>query len=171
MSGDDRDRLINVNVAIALARRHNTGERAAALAEEEADLTNAWRENPEFSMALNSAVMLDDIRLLKQYLFSDKPLSGGNRRSLAGYIDLLVERIASALARRLDRLDADIAAMQAAMAEASRAVLGGFELNTDVHPVRYPDRYMDARGQKMWDRVCSLVTQAATVGGQEAMSA
>ena len=31
MSGDDRDRLINVNVAIALARRHNTGERAAAL--------------------------------------------------------------------------------------------------------------------------------------------
>ena len=79
MSGDDRDRLINVNVAIALARVHNTGERAAALADEEADLTNAWRENPEFSMALNSAVMLDDIRPLKQYLFSDKPLSGGQQ--------------------------------------------------------------------------------------------
>ena len=44
--------------------------------------------------------MLDDIRPLKQYLFSDKPLSGGNRRSLAGYIDLLVERIASQKRKR-----------------------------------------------------------------------
>ena len=71
----------------------------------------------------------------------------------------------------LDRLEADIAAMQAVMAEASRAVLGGFELNTDVHPVRYPDRYMDERGERMWDRVCSLVQQEVGVGGPEAMSA
>ena len=32
----------------------------------------------------------------------------------------------------LDRLDADIAGMRAAMAEASRIVLGGFELGTDA---------------------------------------
>ena len=50
----------------------------------------------------------------------------------------------------LDRLDADIASMRAAMAEASRAVLSGFELGTDVHVIRYPDRYMDGRGQVMW---------------------
>jgi DNA polymerase-1 len=57
----------------------------------------------------------------------------------------------------LDRLDADIAIMRAAMAEASGAVLAGFELNTDVKVVHWPDRYMDLRGQQMWDRVCSLV--------------
>jgi hypothetical protein len=60
----------------------------------------------------------------------------------------------------LDRLDADITAMRAAMAAASRAVLGGFELGTDVHVVRYPDRYMDERGRVMWDRVNTLISAA-----------
>jgi DNA polymerase family A len=59
----------------------------------------------------------------------------------------------------LDRLDADIARMRAIMAEASRIVLGGFELGTDVHVVRYPDRYMDARGTVMWERVNRLITE------------
>jgi hypothetical protein len=62
----------------------------------------------------------------------------------------------------LERLDADIASMRAAMAEASRAVLSGFELGTDVYVVRYPDRYMDEkRGRKMWDRVMALVLDDA----------
>jgi hypothetical protein len=43
------------------------------------------------------------------------------------------------------------------MAEASRAVLNGFELAADAHVVRYPERYMDARGEEMWGRVCGLV--------------
>jgi DNA polymerase-1 len=47
--------------------------------------------------------------------------------------------------------------MRAAMAEASRFVLGGFELATDVKVVPWPDRYMDPRGRHMWDRVCHLV--------------
>ena len=58
---------------------------------------------------------------------------------------------------RLDRLDAEIAAMRAAMAEASRLVLAGLELGTDVKIVRWPDRYADPRGTEMWDRVCKLV--------------
>jgi hypothetical protein len=57
----------------------------------------------------------------------------------------------------LDRIDADIAAMRAAMAEASIFVLAGFELGTDVKVVRWPDRYADPRGEVMWNRVCSLV--------------
>ena len=56
----------------------------------------------------------------------------------------------------LDRLEADIATMRAAMAEASGFVLGGFELTTDVKVVRWPDRYMDPRGVEMWNRVCTL---------------
>jgi DNA polymerase I len=57
----------------------------------------------------------------------------------------------------LERLEADVAATRAAMAEASRVVLSGFEIGTDVKLVTYPDRYMDGRGQVMWDRVCDLV--------------
>ena len=50
--------------------------------------------------------------------------------------------------------------MRAAMAEASRVVLGGFELGTDVSITRWPDRYMDSRGRVMWDRVMGLLDQS-----------
>jgi DNA polymerase I len=56
-----------------------------------------------------------------------------------------------------DRLDADIATMRAAMAEASKIVLSGFELGTDVSIVRYPNRYMDERGLTMWNTVTGLL--------------
>jgi hypothetical protein len=73
----------------------------------------------------------------------------------------------------LDRLDADIAAMRAAMAEASRIVLNGFELRTDCpdefdetgkpnefpHIIRYPRRFMDERGAVMWARVQDSITK------------
>jgi hypothetical protein len=58
--------------------------------------------------------------------------------------------------------------MRAAMAEASRAVLGGFELGSDVNVVRYPDRYMDGRGITMWDRVNDLVTEEAAIAAEVA---
>ena len=57
----------------------------------------------------------------------------------------------------LDRLDGDIAVMRGAMAEASMFVLAGFELATEVKVIRWPDRYVDPRGQEMWNRVCGLV--------------
>jgi hypothetical protein len=77
----------------------------------------------------------------------------------------------------LDRLDADIAAMRAAMAEASRIVLGGFELRTDCpdefdedgkpnefpQVIRYPHRYMDQRGAVMWQRVQDLIAKRRRV--------
>jgi hypothetical protein len=62
----------------------------------------------------------------------------------------------------LNRLDADTAGMRAAMAEASRIILDGFELGTDVSTVRYPDRYSDKRGTKMWNEVTSLIGQINT---------
>jgi DNA polymerase I-like protein with 3'-5' exonuclease and polymerase domains len=66
----------------------------------------------------------------------------------------------------LDRLEDDIASMRAAMADASRIVLTGFELRTDATRIRYPDRYQDPRGTAMWDRVIQLITKrvAATSG-------
>ena len=65
----------------------------------------------------------------------------------------------------LDRLNADVERMRACMAKASRIVLDGFELRTDVHPVRYPDRYSDPRGTVMWDRVMRLI--AAREGAKQ----
>jgi hypothetical protein len=59
----------------------------------------------------------------------------------------------------LDRLDEDIARMRDAMAKASRAVLNGFEIRTDVHRIFYPNRYMDDRGKVMWERVLGLITR------------
>lgn len=63
----------------------------------------------------------------------------------------------------LDQLEHDITKMRAAMAEASRIVLDGFELRTDVDVVSYPDRYMDDRGAVMWARVQDLITQRRRV--------
>jgi DNA polymerase-1 len=57
----------------------------------------------------------------------------------------------------LDRLDTDVERMRDCMAKASRIVLAGFELRTDVHIVRHPDRYRDPRGDVMWNRVTRLV--------------
>jgi hypothetical protein len=57
----------------------------------------------------------------------------------------------------LDRLDADIATMRECMAAASRLILDGFEVRTDVVAVKYPDRYMDKRGSVMWQRVMKLI--------------
>jgi hypothetical protein len=59
----------------------------------------------------------------------------------------------------LDRLNADLSQMRAAMAEASRVVLAGFELGTDAKIVAYPDRYMDERGTVMWAKVAALLAK------------
>ena len=69
----------------------------------------------------------------------------------------------------LDRLDADIAAMRAAMAEASMSVLSGFEVrtNSDEAITRYPDRYMDKRGRVMWDRVMGLLDRPSIFSSVE----
>jgi len=57
----------------------------------------------------------------------------------------------------LDQLDESIKTTQALMLEASRIVLDGFELNSDVKKVRYPDRYMDKRGTVMWAKLMDLI--------------
>ena len=57
----------------------------------------------------------------------------------------------------LDELDQAIATTKSLMQEASRIVLDGFELGSDVKIVRYPDRYMDKRGVVMWNKVMSLI--------------
>ena len=43
------------------------------------------------------------------------------------------------------------------MQEASRIVLDGFELGSDVKVVRYPERYMDKRGEVMWNKTMARI--------------
>jgi hypothetical protein len=62
----------------------------------------------------------------------------------------------------LETLDRDIARMRSCMAEASRVVLHGFELFTDVKVIRYPDRYWSSKGEAMWNLVMQLLEEIET---------
>ncbi|MFC1844043.1 DNA polymerase [Thermodesulfobacteriota bacterium] len=57
----------------------------------------------------------------------------------------------------LGTLDAAVKKTQEIMAEAGRIVLNGFNLRTDVDVVKYPDRYMDSRGLKMWETIIGII--------------
>jgi hypothetical protein len=64
-----------------------------------------------------------------------------------------------------DDIDHVVKRARAHMAEASRIVLGGFELGTDAEIWRWPARFMDEkRGRTMWDRVLGLATAAEQHG-------
>ena len=57
----------------------------------------------------------------------------------------------------LDDLDQAVIETQQAMAQASVAVLNGFELRSDATVFRYPERYRDERGEQMWSTVQELI--------------
>ncbi len=57
----------------------------------------------------------------------------------------------------LTELEDAVEATKDCMAQASRIVLGGFELGTEVALVRHPERYRDKRGQKMWRAVWDII--------------
>ena len=57
----------------------------------------------------------------------------------------------------VDELESGLAKAQGLMRLASSAVLGDFELGSDAKVVCPPDRYMDERGQVMWDTVTGLI--------------
>ena len=57
----------------------------------------------------------------------------------------------------LNELDDTVEKARALMESASMALLKGFQLRTDVEVIRYPDRYRDPRGIKMWDTVQNIL--------------
>ena len=60
----------------------------------------------------------------------------------------------------IGNIDETVEAAQLAMAEASRVVLNGFELRSDVKVVQPNERYSDKRGETMWNRVMHLLAEA-----------
>jgi hypothetical protein len=63
-----------------------------------------------------------------------------------------------------DGIEEVVAQTQRAMREASELVLPGFPLRTDAKVVRYPDRYMDERGRRMWETVLRLLDELQPPG-------
>ena len=60
----------------------------------------------------------------------------------------------------LDCLNQVVTETQSAMKEASEIVLDGFPLRSDVNLIKYPDRYSDGRGAKMWETVMALLDES-----------
>jgi DNA polymerase I len=58
-----------------------------------------------------------------------------------------------------DQIEEVAAEAQSAMQRASEVVLAGFPLRTEAKVVTYPERYMDDRGQVMWDTVQDLLAK------------
>jgi DNA polymerase-1 len=58
---------------------------------------------------------------------------------------------------RTEDLKSTVKALQAAMAEASRIVLGGFTLRSEVKTISYPSRFEDPRGADMWNTIWDLI--------------
>jgi hypothetical protein len=67
-----------------------------------------------------------------------------------------------------DGIEDIVAGTQQAMREASELVLPGFPSRTDAKIVRYPDRYADERGRRMWETVWGLLE--ASPGAVETLS-
>ena len=57
----------------------------------------------------------------------------------------------------LNEIDEVVVSTQQAMSDASAVVLDGFRLRSDAQIIRYPDRYMDGRGEKMWNTVWGII--------------
>jgi hypothetical protein len=60
-------------------------------------------------------------------------------------------------------IDEAVRETQRAMREASEVILSGFSLRTDADIVRWPDRYCDERGTKMWQTVNSILDELEAV--------
>jgi DNA polymerase I-like protein with 3'-5' exonuclease and polymerase domains len=54
------------------------------------------------------------------------------------------------------KIEEAVATCQQAMKDASELVLPGFPLRTDAKIFRYPERYSDERGTRLWDELWSI---------------
>ena len=59
----------------------------------------------------------------------------------------------------IEKIDETVEMTRTIMRNASNAVLGGFELESETQVIRYPDRYMDKRGTQFWNLVMKQIGQ------------
>ena len=132
--------------------------------------------------AVDRAMLLGELRTVFGWPIhvgpSVDPMKGANARSLANFpcqahgaemlrlaCCMLVEvgvglcapvNDAVLIEAPVATIDAEVERARAIMGEASRIVLGGFEIGTDADVVKYPDRYMDEAGEDFWNTVTRL---------------
>lgn len=58
-------------------------------------------------------------------------------------------------------IDDHVRAAQRVMEEVSGEILNGFQLSSEANVIRYPDRYMDRRGEEMWEIVWGILKPVA----------
>jgi DNA polymerase I-like protein with 3'-5' exonuclease and polymerase domains len=63
----------------------------------------------------------------------------------------------------VDDIEDVVAATQTCMREAGEIVLNGFPLTSDAKIIRYPERYTDPRGLKMWSTVMNILDSRSGV--------
>ena len=66
-----------------------------------------------------------------------------------------------------DEIDAVVRQTEAMMAEASRVILDGFSLRTEAVVVRWPDRYSDKRGARMWEAIMRILDDLDGADGDD----
>jgi hypothetical protein len=71
----------------------------------------------------------------------------------------------------IERIDEVVAATQKAMADASKLVLGGFELRSEAKIFAHPDRFTDPRGEAMWAKVWEIIEDLERAEGAGASRA
>ncbi len=59
----------------------------------------------------------------------------------------------------IEQIGEVVAATQKAMADASKLVLGGFELRSEAKIFAHPERFMDPRGASMWNKVSKIIEE------------
>jgi DNA polymerase family A len=160
--------------SLALRINRPVGEAARLLAEHRRAFATYWAWNQN---VVDRALLFDDLTTV--FGWPVRVSKDSNPRSLSNFpmqgngSEML--RIACVIATEqgvricapvhdallieapLGDLDHAVARTQAAMALASRQVLGGFELRSDAKVVRYPDRYADERGERMWQVVVAAL--------------
>ena len=64
----------------------------------------------------------------------------------------------------VEEVEDQVRICQQAMRKASGVILGGFELGSDAKVVIFPHRYLEIRGQGMWEKICRVVTPLSLQG-------
>ena len=83
----------------------------------------------------------------------------------AQYVRVVQCTMVSMISAPTDQIDDDVAAMREIMSKAGRVVTCGIDVRTDVKTARWPGRYMDPRGESMWNRVMTLLGRPTTDNG------
>jgi hypothetical protein len=66
----------------------------------------------------------------------------------------------------VEKIEDHVRVTQVVMEDAGALVLAGFRLRSEAKIIRYPERFMDPRGQVMWDTVQGLLPPAAGIADE-----